>query len=59
MPVWQKIPPDADIADVVQSVKSLSAQFAQPPAPVTGLLRGVRARYTRVHPRRQVCGSSG
>jgi cbb3-type cytochrome c oxidase subunit III len=34
MPAWQKILPDADIADVVQYVKSLSPQFAQPPVPV-------------------------
>jgi mono/diheme cytochrome c family protein len=34
MPAWQKILPDADIADVVQFIKSLSPQFAQPPVPV-------------------------
>lgn len=35
MPGWQRILPDSDIADVVQYVKSLSPQFAQPPVPVT------------------------
>jgi mono/diheme cytochrome c family protein len=34
MPGWQRILPDSDIADVVQYVKSLSPQFAQPPVPV-------------------------
>jgi mono/diheme cytochrome c family protein len=35
MPGWQKILPDADVADVVTYIKSLSPQFAQPPTPVT------------------------
>ena len=35
MPGWDKILPDTDIADVAQYIKSLSPQFAQPPAPVT------------------------
>jgi cbb3-type cytochrome c oxidase subunit III len=34
MPAWDKILPDADIADVVQYIKSLSPQFAQTPAVV-------------------------
>ncbi|MBZ5555706.1 MAG: cytochrome c [Acidobacteriia bacterium] len=34
MPAWRRILPDADIAAVVQYVKSLSPQFAQPPVPV-------------------------
>ena len=34
MPGWDRILPDGDIADVVQYVKTLSPQFAQPPRAV-------------------------
>jgi len=53
MPAWEKLLPDADIADVVTYIKSLSPQFAQPPTAVTlgpdvagtpqGLARGAAA----------------
>ena len=34
MPGWDRILPDADVADVVQYVKSLSTQFTAPPKPI-------------------------
>jgi cytochrome c oxidase cbb3-type subunit 2 len=34
MPAWDRILSDADVADVVQYIKSLSPQFATPPKPV-------------------------
>jgi cytochrome c oxidase cbb3-type subunit 2 len=34
MPAWDRILSDADVADVVQYIKSLSTQFAAPPKPV-------------------------
>jgi cbb3-type cytochrome c oxidase subunit III len=34
MPGWDRVLSDGDIADVVQYIKSLSPQFAQPPRPI-------------------------
>jgi len=35
MPGWDRILPDAEIADVVSYLKTLAPQFSQPPKPVT------------------------
>lgn len=53
MPAWDRILSDAEIADVVRYVKSLSPQFAQPPKPVT-IGAGVPSSPTSVARGRQV-----